>query len=175
MLAKQKNINQMGFYSTFEEQLNHHHPLYKLSLVIRWDVFNEAFSKHYSATHGKPAKPIRRMVALLILKQLRNLSDESVVEQWSENSYYQYFSGEQVFSANVPCVPTELVEFRKRIGTEGIELIFKESIKVNGDDSDDDNLSIDTTVQEKNITYPTDDKLYKKIIKNVSRLQIKKV
>ena len=60
---------------------------------------------------------------------------------------------------------TELVEFRKRIGTAGVELIFKESIKVNGDDSNDDNLSIDTTVQEKNITYPTDDKLYKKIIK----------
>lgn len=165
MLSKQKNINQMGFYSTFEEQLNHNHPLYKLSLAISWHVFEEAFSKHYSATHGKPAKPIRRMVALLILKQLRNLSDESVVEQWSENSYYQYFSGEQVFSAHVPCVPTELVEFRKRIGTEGVELIFKESIKVNGDDSKDDNLSIDTTVQEKNITYPTDDKLYKKIIK----------
>ena len=64
-----------------------------------------------------------------------------------------------------PCVPTELVEFRKRIGTDGVELIFKESIKVNGDDANDDNLSGDTTVQEKNITYPTDDKLYKKIIK----------
>ena len=165
MLSKQKNINQMGFYSTFEEQLNHNHPLYKLSLAINWQVFDDAFSKHYSATHGKPAKPIRRMVALLILKQLRNLSDESVVEQWSENSYYQCFSGELYFSSNPPCVATELVEFRKRIGTEGVELIFKESIKVNGDDSNDDNLSVDTTVQEKNITYPTDDKLSKKIIK----------
>ena len=42
MFPKQKNINQMGFYSTFEEQLNHNHPLYKLSLVIRWHVFDEA-------------------------------------------------------------------------------------------------------------------------------------
>ncbi|MCY7292325.1 MAG: IS5 family transposase [Ferruginibacter sp.] len=165
MLAKQKNINQMGFYSTFEEQLNHKHPLYKLALAINWKVFDDEFSKHYSLTQGKPAKPIRLMVALLILKQLRNLSDESVVEQWAENSYYQYFSGEVYFSSNQPCVPTELVEFRKRIGSEGVELIFKESIKVNGDDADEDNLSGDTTIQEKNITYPTDDKLYKKIIK----------
>lgn len=165
MLAKQKNINQMGFYSTFEEQLNHKHPLYKLALAINWKVFDETFSKHYSATQGKPAKPIRLMVALLILKQIRNLSDESVVEQWAENSYYQYFSGEGYFSCKAPCVPTELVEFRKRIGPEGVELIFKESIKVNGDDANDDNLSGDTTIQEKNITYPTDDKLYKKIIK----------
>jgi transposase, IS5 family len=165
MLAKQKNSSQMGFYSTFEEQLNHNHPLYKLAQTINWKVFDEAFSKHYSLTQGKPAKPIRLMVGLLILKQVRNLSDESVVEQWAENSYYQYFSGETYFSPNPPCVATELVEFRKRIGSVGIELIFKESIKVNGDDSNDDNLSADTTIQEKNITYPTDDKLYKKIIK----------
>lgn len=164
MLAKGKNKSQLGFYTTFEEQLNHEHPLYKLGKTIQWKVFDTAFEKHYSLTQGKPAKPIRLMVALLILKQLRNLSDESVVEQWSENSYYQYFSGEDCFSPSMPCVPTELVEFRKRIGTEGVELIFKESIRVNGDDANDDHLSGDTTVQEKNITYPTDDKLYKKII-----------
>ena len=165
MISKPRNKSQMGFYSSFEEQLNHSHPLYKLAQVISWQVFEASFSKHYSATQGKPAKPIRLMVALLILKQLRNLSDESVVEQWAENSYYQYFSGESYFASQPPCVPTELVEFRKRIGTEGVELIFKESIKVNGDDANDLNLSGDTTVQEKNLTYPTDDKLYKKIIK----------
>lgn len=173
MLAKQKNTAQMGFYSTFEEQLNHSHSLYKLSRVIRWEVFEEAFSKHYSLTHGKPAKPIRLMVSLLILKQLRNLSDESVVEQWAENSYYQFFSGENYFCCKEPCVPTELVEFRKRIGSEGVELIFKESIRVNGDDANDDNLSGDTTIQEKNITYPTDDKLYKKIIKECRSIALK--
>ena len=164
MLAKPKNTSQLGFFITFEDQLNHGHPLFQLSKVIQWQVFEDAFSKHYSATQGKPAKPIRLMVCLLILKQLRNLSDESIVEQWGENAYYQYFGGEQVFRAERPCVATELVEFRKRIGSEGIELILKESVRVNGKDSNDDTLSGDTTVQEKNITYPTDDKLHKKII-----------
>ena len=164
MLAKPKSTSQLGFYATFEDQLNRSHPLYQLADKIHWSVFDQAFAKHYSLTHGKPAKPISLMVSLLILKQLRNLSDESVVEHWSENSYYQYFSGEQSFCSKLPCVATELVEFRKRIGTEGIELIFKESIRVNGEDSNDNHLSGDTTVQEKNITYPTDDKLYKKII-----------
>ncbi len=164
MLAKQKSTSQLGFYSTFEEQLSHGHPLYILANRIDWKIFDEAFKKHYSASQGAPAKPIRLMVSLLILKQLRNLSDESVVEQWAENAYYQYFGGEQLFSVKPPCVATELVEFRKRIGEEGVELIFKESIRINGKDADDDNLSGDTTVQEKNITYPTDDKLYKKII-----------
>jgi IS5 family transposase len=170
MLPKQKNTFQLGFYSTFEEQLDHNHGLYKLANLIRWKTFEDSFSKHYSLTQGKPAKPIRLMVSLLILKQLRNLSDESVVEQWSENSYYQYFSGEQYFCSQPPCVATELVEFRKRIGAEGIELILKESVRVNGDDSNDDNLSADTTVQEKNITYPTDDKLYKKMINKCRKI-----
>jgi len=88
-----------------------------------------------------------------------------MVEQWSENSYYQYFSGEECFCSKAPCVPTELVEFRKRIGEEGVELILKESIRINGKDGKGNTLSGDTTVQEKNITYPTDDKLYKKIIR----------
>jgi IS5 family transposase len=61
---------------------------------------------------GKPAKPISLMVSLLILKYVRNLSDENLVEQWGENIYFQYFGGEQHFVANIPCVPTELVAFR---------------------------------------------------------------
>jgi IS5 family transposase len=164
MLSKPKPTGQLGFFATFEEQLNRSHPLYQLANKIDWNIFESSLAKHYSLTHGKPSKPIRLMVALLILKQLRNLSDESIVEQWSENSYYQYFSGEQSFCPKFPCVSTELVEFRKRIGSEGIELIFKESIRVNGTDSNDPHLSGDTTVQEKNITYPTDDKLHKKIV-----------
>ncbi|MGY4384648.1 hypothetical protein ACVWYN_001674 [Pedobacter sp. UYP24] len=87
--------------------------------------------------NGRPAKPIRLMVGLLILKHIRNISDESVVEQWSENLYYQYFCGFQEFVASAPCEASELVHFRKRIGESGIELIFKESIRINGDDSND--------------------------------------
>ena len=70
------------------------------------------------------------MVGLLILKHVRNLSDESVVEQWSENIYYQYFCGQQDFLPTAPCAASELVHFRHRIGEEGIELILKESIRM---------------------------------------------
>ena len=165
MQSKPKNRAQLGFYSTFAEQLNHKHPLFRLEKEINWSVFEDAFSKLYSETMGRPGKPIRLMVSLLILKHLRNLSDESVVAQWSENAYYQYFSGEDSFCSNQPCTFSELHHFRERIGEAGIELILKESIRVNGKDGESGNLSADTTVQEKNITYPTDDKLYKKIIK----------
>ena len=173
MLTNKRDSGQMSFYSTFEEQLNHNHSLYILAKQVRWQIFEEAFWKHYSQTMGAPAKPIRLMVGLLILKHLRNLSDESVVGQWAENAYYQYFCGEKVFAAQEPCVPTELVEFRKRIGEEGIELILQESIHINGKDAQDKDGLIDTTVQEKNITFPTDTKLHKKIIKRCKEIASK--
>lgn len=164
MLPKQVSDSQLSFYSTFEEQLSHRHPLYILAHQINWDLFEEAFSKLYSE-EGRPAKPIRLMVSLLMLKHIRNLSDESVVEQWMENVYYQYFSGERTYACGLPCEASELVHFRNRIGEEGIELIFKESIRVNGKEGGEQQATTDTTVQEKNITYPTDTKLHRKIIK----------
>jgi IS5 family transposase len=164
MLSPKEDQTQLSFNSTFEEQLNHKHPLYILVEKINWPLFEEAFSKHYRKDFGRPAKPIRLMVSLLILKHVRNLNDESVVEQWSENSYYQYFSGKGSFVASVPCESSELVHFRHRIGEEGIELILKESIRVNGTGGEEETGTTDTTVQEKNVTYPTDNKLHRKII-----------
>lgn len=113
------------------------------------------------------------MCGLLILKHLRNISDESVVEQWSENAYFQYFCGMHEFVPSFPCASSELVHFRKRIGEKGMELILSESIRVNDDKSDDDHHAtafIDSTVQEKNVTYPTDAKLHKKIIGKVLKI-----
>jgi IS5 family transposase len=164
MAPKQVSQSQLSFYSTFEEQLSHRHPLYILANQIKWSIFEEAFIPLYSE-EGRPGKPIRLMVSLLMLKHVRNLSDESVVEQWFENIYYQYFSGEKTYACGVPCEPSELVHFRNRIGAAGIELILKESIRVNGKDGEEQEATTDTTVQEKNITYPTDNKLHRKIIK----------
>lgn len=92
------------------------------------------------------------------------------MEQWSENAYYQYFCGMQEFIPNAPCASSELVHFRNCIGEKGGELIFQESIRVNNEDNDGhhhETAFIDSTVQEKNITYPTDAKLHKKIIRKV--------
>lgn len=166
MLNKPINTTQLSFLQPgLKEQLSNKHPLYILAYVINWQLFEDTFRKHYREDFGRPAKPIRLMVALLMLKHIRNLSDESVVEQWAENGYYQYFSGEHVFTAKAPCEASELVHFRNRIGAGGVELILKESIRINGKGGKEDKGSIDTTVQEKNITYPTDSKLHRKIIK----------
>jgi IS5 family transposase len=72
--------------------------LYLLANKINWLLFEDSFKRHYSEKMGKPAKLIRLMVSLLILKYVRNLSDENLVEHWIENLYFQYFSGEQNFN-----------------------------------------------------------------------------
>lgn len=136
-------------------------------------MFEKAFAPLYCLDNGRPAKPIRLMCGLLILKHLRNISDESVVEQWGENAYFQYFCGMHEFVPSFPCDASELVHFRKRIGERGIELILAESIRVNDDKKGDDHHDtafIDSTVQEKNVTYPTDAKLHKKIIGKVLKI-----
>jgi transposase, IS5 family len=148
-----------------EDMINPKHPLCKLAERIPWDDLERHFGDlyHYS---GRPAKPIRLMVSLLILKQLHDLSDETIVERWVENPYFQYFSGETIFQWDFPCHPTDLVYFRKRIGEEGIKKIFQMSIDLHGNKAKEKEVLVDTTVQEKNITFPTDTKLYKRIIEH---------
>ena len=168
-----RTFKQLSMFSSLEDMLSHQHPLFQLSNKINWECFENAFSPLYCSTNGRPAHPIRLMCGLLILKHLRNVSDEMVVSQWSENAYYQYFCGGLEFMPKQPCDASELVHFRNRIGEEGMELILAESICVNTDHDDEDHFDtafIDSTVQEKNITYPTDAKLHKKIIKNVLKI-----
>lgn len=165
MLKKSSQTHQLGFLlSELRDQLDSSHGLFQLAEQINWVYFDNEFSKFYRLDFGRPAHSIRLMVSLLLLKHLRNLSDESVVEQWAENNYFQFFSGEKVFRPGKPCDPTELGRFRDRIGPDGIEKIFAESIRVNGKDAMEHRIIADTTVQEKNITFPTDSKLHLKII-----------
>jgi IS5 family transposase len=157
-----------------DDLLNQQHPLYKLSQKIEWKKFEDAFTPLYCRDNGRPSKPVRLICGLLILKHLRNISDESVVEQWSENIYFQYFCGMREFTPSFPCNAPELVHFCKRIGERGIELILSESIRVNDNRNDaehHDTAFIDSTVQEKNVTYPTDAKLHKKIVGKVLKIE----
>lgn len=171
MLKKSSTIHQTNLFgSDLLLQLDPNDPLLKLSTVIPWHHFEEAFSILYQKTVGAPSKPIRLMVGLLLLKQLESLSDEVVVVQWKRNPYYQAFCGMREFQRELPCHSTELVHFRKRIGKEGVEKIFRMSVSLHGELALEDTVNIDTTVHEKNITYPTDSKLAIKIINRLNKL-----
>lgn len=144
-------------------------PLIALADTLEWDVFEDSFASYYS-DEGRPAKPIRLMVGLLLLKQLENLSDENVVLQFKRNPYYQYFCGLHEYVPALPCDATDLVYFRKRIGKQGVERIFKMSVQLHGSAAEEKRVIVDTTVQEKNITYPTDGKLAIRMIHHPHRI-----
>lgn len=103
------------------------------------------------------------MVGLSILKHLENLSDEVLIQRWVQNPYYQSFTGEIEFQWKLPCDPSDLTYFRKRIGSAGFEKVLAASIVLHQEKVSEEEVCIDTTVQEKNITFPTDAKQYRKI------------
>ena len=150
-------------YEGLAEMLNPQEPLYKLGEQIDWDGVVKEFSKYY-VDFGRPSHPTRLMVSLLLLKQLFDIGDDKVVEQWTHNPYWQYFSGQSRFQWKAPCDASDLVHFRKRIGKEGVRKIFELSVRLHKREAvEEPEAVVDTTVQEKNITFPTDTKLYSKV------------
>lgn len=164
MVGKLKKEPQLDLFKVQLSRLvNVSHELCILSSEIDWAGLEGDLSVYYSS-EGRPSIPIRKMVGMMFLKNIYNLSDEACVARWQENPYWQYFTGEQYFQTSQPFTPSEFVHFRKRIGQQGMEKMMSYTIKVHAGAMDEKEVQIDSTVQPKNITFPTDSKLAKKII-----------
>lgn len=156
------------FRSHLEQILNRKHPLFLLANRIDWTCFEQAFGPTYEEDVGRPGIPTRLMVGLHYLKHTFDESDETVVERFLENPYWQYFCGFEYFQHMLPIDSSSLTRFRKRIGEAGVEVMFKELLdtaKRGGHlrKSHMNKVNIDTTVQEKAIVFPTDARLYYKM------------
>ena len=153
------------FQARFEQLLNLDHPLCVLAGQIDWERFDVAFADCYCLDTGAPAKAIRLLVGLHYLKHAFNGSDESLVERWVENPYWQYFCGFETMQHEVPLHPTSLTKWRQRVGADKLAVLLDETISAalrekQTTKQDLARVNVDTTVQEKNITHPTDSKLY---------------
>lgn len=147
-----------------EDILDKTHPLYQLANRLNWDFLIQELGPYYAEGPGRPEIPIRVMAGLHYLKYLENESDEGVVEKFCENPYWQYFCGLETFQHRLPCHPTTLIKWRARIGEKGMERLLSQTIdtakrmgllpeKLMG------SVNVDTTVQEKAVSFPTDAKL----------------
>jgi len=159
------------FQAHFDQMLDSDHELVQLATQIDWPSLDIAFADCYRPDIGAPAKAIRLMVGLHYLKYAFSESDESVVDRWVENPYWQYFCGYTHMQHECPIHPTSMTKWRNRVGAERLEKLVAETISLAVREKhlpkrDLTRVTVDTTVQEKNITYPTDSKLlYKAIVK----------
>lgn len=152
------------FKNRLSNQLNPKDPLFILAHQINWSFFEEEFGSLYRAGPGQPPKPVRLMVGLMLLQHMHGLSDEQVVHQWVQNPYWQYFCGYDYLQWELPSDPSSMTRWRNRLGTENLEKILAETIvtAVKTETVSPQNLKrviVDTTVMEKNISFPTDSKL----------------
>lgn len=148
------------------------HELIKLTHAIDWECLTEAISQFYSKTMGRPTKPARAKIGLLILKHRYQLSDEEVVDQLKRDLYFQYFWDVHISHARAFINPSTMTYFRKQIGVEGIKLLekelyrfLKENHKLKGK-----KLVADTTVVPSPIQFPTDIHLLEKLRRKLLKL-----
>jgi IS5 family transposase len=161
------------FRARLDQIINLRHELAQLAGQIDWDFIDGEIAPLYSEK-GRPGIPTRFAIGLLLLKQIYGLSDEGVCERWVYDPYFQYFTGEEFFQHEFPHERSDLSHWRNRLG-DRLELLLAESLRVahaSGALRSKDlaRVTVDTTVQPKNITFPTDAKLLHAAIKGLNRL-----
>lgn len=162
------------FGSQLREILNLAHPLCVLAGKIAWSQFEAVIDSCYAEDLGRPGVNTRLMVGLLYLKSAFNESDESVVERWVENPYWQFFCGCEYMQHQPPIDPSSLSRWRSRVGAQKLESLLHATLdtaKALGalPPADLAKINVDTTVQEKAIAFPTDARLYHKLRKALVR------
>jgi transposase, IS5 family len=160
------------FRASLEAIINLRHPLVRLAAEINWDFLAKRFSSVCRVGPGQPPLPTRLVAGLFILKHTHNLSDEALCDRWVENPYFQYFCGEAVFRHELPFDRSSLTRWRQRLGEEQIAALLQESLSVahrSGaiQTNDLERVVVDTTVQEKAITHPTDARLIHRAIEKL--------
>jgi IS5 family transposase len=152
------------FRSRLDVIIDMKHALVRLAHAVDWRFLERTFGDVYRDGAGQPPLPTRLMAGLAILKHTYDLSDEALCERWVENPYFQYFCGMEFFTHELPFERSSLTRWRQRMGEERLKALLQESLAVATKTkamkpADLAEVVIDTTVQEKNITFPTDAKL----------------
>jgi IS5 family transposase len=166
--------NELDLYRAHLKQIiNPKHELVRLAAEIDWDWIDGQIAPLF-AEQGRPAVATRFMVGLLLLKHIYGLSDEEVCERWVDNPYFQHFTGEEYFQHEFPHERSGLSHWRKRLGDK-LDVLLAETLRVAHASGalrsrDLARVTVDTTVQPKNITFPTDAKLVHSAITGLNRL-----
>src|SRR5438034_6757782 len=152
------------FRSRLDQIIDMKHPLVTLGRTVDWGFLEGRLGEVYTDGPGQPPLPTRLMAGLAILKHSYDLSDEVLCERWVENPYYQFFCGEEFFQHRLVFDRSSLTRWRQRMGEEKLQALLQESLAVATKTeaikpSDLNRGIVDTTVQPKNVMFPTDARL----------------
>ncbi len=161
------------FRARLDQIINMKHELVALADKIDWAWLDEELAGCFS-DHGRPAEPVRFMIGMFLLKHTYGLSDEQVWDRWVHDPYFQYFTGEAFFQHELPRERSGMSHWRKRIG-DRLEVLLQESLRLAHDTgalkkSDLARITVDTTVQPKNVAFPTDARLLETAIRQLGKL-----
>jgi transposase, IS5 family len=161
------------FRARLDQIINMRHELVQLAGKLDWEWLDNEIAPLYS-DKGRPGIETRFVIGLLLLKHIYGLSDEGACERWVHDPYFQHFTGEEFFQHVFPHERSDLSHWRKRLGDK-LELLLAESLRVAHEAgalriNDFKRVTVDTTVQPKAITFPTDAKLLHAAIKGLNRL-----
>ena len=151
------------------------HPLVLLGDRIDWDFLDSRFRTVCTPGPGQPGLPTRLVAGLFILKHMHSLSDEALCARWLENPYYQYFCGELSFRHKLAFDRSSLTRWRQRLGEDQLVALIQESLSVGHktgalETKDLERVAVDTTVQPKAITHPTDAGLMHRALQKLVKL-----
>ena len=77
----------------------------KKAETIPWDAIEEKYAKLFPSKTGMPAKPLRMALGSLLIQKQLGFSDRELVEEITENPYFQYFIGLPGYQMEAPFVP----------------------------------------------------------------------
>jgi transposase, IS5 family len=162
------------FCSALVNLVDHRHPLVRLAGLIDWERFAAAFGPLYREG-GRPGLPTRLMVGLHLIKHMDGLSDEAVCARLLDSPHVQLFCGETHFQHAPPLDRSSMTRWRRRIGAGQLELLLAEALAAAeragaAEPKHFERVTIDTTVQPKAVTHPTDSKLLHRGVEILGRL-----
>ena len=172
-----KSTDQTGsgdlFRSRLDQIINMKHELVRLAGAIDWSWIDGQLADLFS-DNGRPAVATRFMIGLLFLKHVYGLSDAGVCERWVHDPYFQFFTGEEFFQHDLPHARSDMTHWRNRIG-DRLDRLLAETLRVAHDagalkKGDMARVTVDTTVQPKDVTFPTDAKLLFTAIEQLGKL-----
>ncbi len=161
------------FRARLDQIINMKHALVALANKIDWAWLDEQLAGCFS-DQGRPAEPVRFMIGMFLLKHTYGLSDEQLWDRWVHDPYFQYFTGEEFFQHDLPHERSGMSHWRKRIG-DRLDILLQESLRIAHDTgalkkSDLARVTVDTTVQPKNVAFPTDAGLLETAVRQLGKL-----